>query len=130
MNKPLKTIGLIALILISIYVIANMAGSGHGRQLVKEYDFTQEELTITVTFHNSTQGIREAWEKHNSEFDFDPTHVSAFANLFPSLKRCDIHTLRIRGQNDRIRKQTLGHEMLHCIHGRWHPGNETLSNMD
>lgn len=34
---------------------------------------------------------------------------------------CTIHTLRIRGQKDYDRNEVLGHEMLHCVRGNWHP---------
>lgn len=99
-----------------------------GKPLIKEYDLTGQEIVITITFHPSQGAIRNVWNQTNSHFDFDTKHLSAFANMFPEEKRCDVHTLTVRGQNDTKRIETLGHEILHCLYGRWHPGNETLSN--
>ena len=93
------------------------------RMIVHEYNFEGMPLTVVVNF-TDYRTIQEEFSKiHGSD---GVGSVSAFATLYPKDEYCIIWTQPIRHQKDSQRIELLGHEFLHCIYGRWHPGNEDL----
>lgn len=115
MKTPLAILGLLGLFLLVIYYLPSSYSP-----LDKEFDFEGEQLTIVVNITNR-QTIQEKFIEATGDTEAE---VLAFANLYPEDKECVIYTLPVRHQKDYGRKQLLGHELLHCIYGRWHPGNE------
>ena len=95
--------------------------------LIKEYDFAGTEMTVTVTFANQRE-IQQKFKEYHEGLDL-PNDIrrDGFAILYPEDKECVVYTLPVRHQGDESRIELLGHEVLHCLYGRWHPGDEDLS---
>lgn len=118
-NKtPLIILGLVGLIGFFLFVVSSLPSTFP--PLDKEFDFEGEQLTITVNITNR-QTIQKLFIEATGDTEAE---VLAFANIFPEDNECIIYTLPVRHQKDYGRKQLLGHEVLHCLYGRWHPGNE------
>ena len=47
--------------------------------------------------------------------------MQGFATYRPRLQLHTLHVLKIRGQNDHDRIETIGHELMHSYCGDWHP---------
>lgn len=127
MNQNNKII-LVTGLLLSLFILLYYLGSTNPPQLVKEVDNEAQSMTVTVYFHDTSRTLTDKF--HDLGYELDTANMKGFATLLLDTNVCEVHVLRIRHQNDYDRKRTLGHEMLHCIYGRWHPGNEHMDNLD
>lgn len=113
MSKTQVGVVVAILAMIALLVFVLQAGKV---DLVKQYDLTGQEMTITITFAN-TQEIREKFEEING-YESD---VRAFATLYPETNECVVFTRPVEHQTNIARMELLGHEVLHCLYGQWHP---------
>ena len=107
----------------------------HGPPFEKTYDRTGEFIRVKVVFHDDYESLTKAYFKYltntvemtdREKRDFLRNHRVAGFALIPMEASdenyyCVIHQMRPHGQNDLESKRTLGHEMLHCLYGSWHP---------
>lgn len=78
-------------------------------------------ITLTVVEYEYPKELAAQWEFYSKQKLPDNAGIEGFAT---HNTRTDIHTLhilKIRGQKDSRRIETLGHELLHSFCGDWHP---------
>jgi len=141
-TKILIGIGALILGIVLITTALNYLENGsYGRDLATPVDFSESSIDIKITFYEDRLELVRAYhdsmnnEKTDSELrEWIRNHdLRGFANLqyntisgtephpTNAAPSCHVHVMRVRGQNDTDRKRTLGHEILHCVHGEWHP---------
>jgi len=96
-------------------------------------DRTERDITVRVIFHENRESLEEAYRTINLLEDNIPIPEQwGFAKwnewrdrqgnyiepLVAELK-CEIHTFRPKNQDDQL-VLTMGHELLHCVHGSYH----------
>lgn len=102
---------------VSVYTQNTLASDGH-RFLVKEY----QTLTPNVEFIlMSNQSQYEEILKENFGHNWDK--VSAFTKWNPKSLTCKIY---IKDPSWRYEPELIGHEVAHCIWGRFHKGTKGL----
>lgn len=84
--------------------------SPHKIDIQKEFDFESQPITITTYLYRTEQELRVHYP-----FPDRPGKLKGFATLYPVDMECEIHVLV-----DHELETTLGHELLHCLYGRWH----------
>jgi hypothetical protein len=77
-------------------------------------EFTREQFTVTMVQYDSNREFLAAATAHGAGVE----GVQAFAVVSAREPKCAIHILRVTKE---YRPQWLGHELAHCMHGRWHP---------
>jgi hypothetical protein len=65
--------------------------------------------------------MHEKWEYYNRAKLPDGARVEGFAIYNKTTKIHTLFILKIRGQKDSRRIETLGHELMHSFCGDWHP---------
>jgi hypothetical protein len=111
-----------------IIVLCVVSCSSDEPTLNGSIDRVGEEIRVTVHFHDDNTTIRQLYALTNN---------ISYRNTSPNLKgfaiwhewsvepmnveyECIIHTLRPRRIDD-DNTLTLGHELLHCLYGTYHP---------
>lgn len=110
--------GLLALFLTSC---DNDGSSG----LPEDFDRSEETVEITVIWHKSQQGVDSAFVEEfgraRNESSINRLGFAVWANPSKKPYWCRIHAVKpTRVQNDE-KMDTLGHELLHCMIGTFHP---------
>lgn len=80
-----------------------------------EAEFERNQIAVTIVQHDSRASFESAAKARGIA---DLSALAAFAAYPPDEPRCVIHIERL---SSRYEPEWLGHEMAHCIHGRWHP---------
>lgn len=85
------------------------------------YEFKQAEyfysgIRVEIVEHPSATEFYRAAARAGARAE-DGATLYAFAELYPP-NRCRIHILDPRID---YRPEWLGHELAHCVYGRWHP---------
>jgi len=84
----------------------------------KEWDRTHEELQVTVKLYdNNSQLINTLTERLGSPVN---ENTLGKAIMSPNDNICEVYALKPRRIDDQ-RTMTIGHELLHCLYGRYHP---------
>lgn len=65
--------------------------------------------------------MREKWEYYNRQKLPEGAIVKGFAIHNKATGLHTLFILKIRGQNDHDRIETIGHELMHSFCGDWHP---------
>lgn len=97
--------------------------------ITPEFDRSGQIMEIKVVFYDNIRDLREAREKEfgrpNEGFATrrgagrSVWRGSAWSGWNNRDNYCEIHVLRPEtGADDKV--QDLGHELLHCVHGRYH----------
>ncbi len=112
--KNVLTIGLFSLLFI-------MSCDNIGGGLPEDFDRSGQELRITVIFYPTQKAISDVYRE---KFGRNKTDRSGFSTWTgPNGKqpyRCTIHAQKpIKNGDDKMK--TIGHEMFHCLVGRFHP---------
>jgi hypothetical protein len=118
------------LLLIAVLLLASCAPDSNIKPTL---DRTEQEITITVKFHDNRDSLEAAYREINKlpanaqipeQWGFAKWNQWMDANgnfvLLPGAQlRCDIHTFKPKRQDDQI-VLTMGHELLHCVYGSYH----------
>jgi hypothetical protein len=78
-------------------------------------EFERATVTVTVVYHNTRQDLERAGEQAGVQINTIERQLAGFSVVDTKEARCTIHVI---GYNNRV---WLGHELLHCTNGRWHP---------
>ena len=100
----MKNVFLVLIIVVALFIGLLIKNAP---TITKEYNFENQELRITTILYQDREDLKEAHP--------DNIYSSGFATLYPEDKECEIHAL----EGTDIEK-TLGHELMHCLYGRWH----------
>ncbi len=82
----------------------------------KDFDRTNQVMQIRVIFHDSPITLQKAKESVDGAIE---PNLRGFAGWNRENNYCEIHSLRPKTIDD-DKTLTLGHELLHCIHGSYH----------
>jgi hypothetical protein len=91
-------------------------------------DRVGEEIRVTVHFYDDNRAIRQHYAAVNGiSYRNTPANIQGFAVWHEWIEEpanvghfCTIHTLRPKRIDDN-NTLTLGHELLHCLYGTYHP---------
>lgn len=104
-----------------ILVVVGTAVTGCTPAPALPLDKSGDELRITVTYHDTLDSLQQTYalasQVHGSDNYYDANGFSLWSE---DGDWCDIHALRVRTGIDTSRMNVLGHELTHCLHGRFH----------
>ena len=97
----------------------------HGPELLNDCDTkltNSEIIAVNVIQYDTYRDVLNAFKKINPDTELsDDTRMAGFATYKPRIQLHTLHILKIRGQNDHDRIETLGHELMHSYCVDWHP---------
>ena len=108
----------LALLIFAVF-LAGCEPKVHGPELETECKFS-DSISLSVVELEERE-MREKWEYYNRQKLPDGAKVEGFAIHNKTTGLHTLFILKIRGQNDSRRIETLGHELLHSFCGDWHP---------
>ena len=108
----------VVLLTMAIMSIANNPQATDG-YVFERKQFTNSNIRVTMVYYDTLEELRlEAQIR-----DFGNTdHLIAFAE--GHRKYCEIHTV---DPEISYHPERYGHELMHCIHGRWHHEQFTIT---
>lgn len=120
-TNPGKVLMNVALIILFFLVLA-LSGceKASGPPLQTECTF-ETPLTVSVIEYATESELAQKWEYYNRTKLPEGAEAKGFATYNLVTKTHTLHVMKIRGQNDADRIQTIGHELMHSFCGDWHP---------
>lgn len=111
---------LLALAFAVILTSSSLVGceqQGKGEPIHPEFDRSEQIIRMKVVFHDSLSGVRKAKEVATGK----PAEegLLGFAGWNNQNTYCEVHAVRPNNSLD-DRVLTIGHEVLHCVYGRYH----------
>lgn len=91
-----------------------------GPPLLTECTF-DTPLTVSVVEYATEDELANRWEYYNQMQLPEGAIPKGFATYNLVTRIHTLHVLKIRGQQDRDRIHTIGHELMHSFCGDWHP---------
>jgi hypothetical protein len=93
--------------------------------LPEDFDRSEEVIEVTVIWHKSQQAVDSAYVEEfgraRNESAINRLGFAVWADPSREPKWCRIHAVKpTRVKNDE-KMDTLGHELLHCVIGTFHP---------
>lgn len=108
---------LLAIFLLSPFAGAEKAAVDGYLFEEKEYEKTELQVSIVIA-RNKYDFNRLAFDAGIPMYSYvGNTHLEAFSILAPSQNKC---TIFIKDPNWKYSPEYIGHELSHCIWGRWH----------
>lgn len=110
-----KIIAVLSLAAFAIFVGScdgNKQGRDKYRFETKEYEMTNNKITFVIS---SSQQEFDAYKK---QYNIEGDEIQAFGRLRPKLRECILY---IKDPEWEWQPEFIGHEVAHCIWGRWHP---------
>lgn len=103
--------------------------NSYGPPLLTECDYSTPRSIVVAEYENEAD-LERAYKELNKDFKprdfrsygFATHHIIRDPLTREIVREFDtLHILKIRGQDDHDRIETLGHEALHSFCGAWHP---------
>ena len=122
------------IIFLIITLLFLVSCDGQKSNIKPTIDRVDKDISVRVIFHETDESLEEAYRQHlnlsqrvpipeqwgfahwNEWRDIDGNYMEPDNAQF----RCTIHTFTPRRQDDQ-HVTTLGHELLHCLYGSYHP---------
>lgn len=117
--SPTLLFALAALLLAIAFALWSCEAS-YGPPLESACDWEQT-YSIGFAIYEDEQELRSAWEFLSKAKLLERSYVQGFATLNTRTGKHTLHFLAPRGQRDRERIETIGHELMHPACGAWHP---------
>lgn len=99
-----------------------------GPELLNDCDTkltNSEIISVHVIQYDTTSDLLKRFKEINPDTELTrDDRMTGFATYRPRINLHTLHVLKIRGQNDDDRIETLGHELMHSFCGDWHPRYE------
>ena len=115
MKKFLPGLVFVAVMMISCSDSSNMGKDGYKFE-EKEYEKTK--LTIEFVILKDSKEFKQAQEQYAPNVQ----GLQAFGRLIPSEDRCIVY---IKDPDWDYVPEFIGHEIAHCVWGRWHEGRNS-----
>ena len=97
----------------------------HGPELMNDCDTkltNSEIIAVNVIQYDTYRDVLNAFREINPDTELsNDTRMEGFATYKPRIQLHTLHIIKIRGQNDHERIETLGHELMHSYCVDWHP---------
>jgi len=94
-------------------------------KLPEDFDRSGEAVHITVIFHPNQQAVDKAYVEEfgraRNESNINRLGFAVWANPGNKPYWCRIHAQKPTKVNGDEKMDTLGHELLHCMIGTFHP---------
>jgi len=99
--------------------------------LTKDFDRANKPIVLRVFVHKNEKEVTEAYKKHLGPELKNDKYANAlregWATWSPASVQenpiCDVHVVEPRSVKDKRVIETWGHELVHCIYGKYHkPG--------
>ena len=108
--------------LIAVGLLALLLGACEGQNGSDGYrfgaaEYERDRIAVTIVQHDDRAAFLASARLHKVK-TAEGSSLQAFTLISPDKPKCEIHIQRIATH---YRPQWLGHELAHCIHGRWHP---------
>ncbi|RIA37465.1 hypothetical protein DFR49_3350 [Hephaestia caeni] len=106
----------LAVILVAVILLTACNQRGDDGYAFERQEFNRTHLSVTIVTHPSLADLQRA----GGDAGADPgsgRELAAFSTLSATSPACTIH---IVDPHVRYEPQWLGHEMAHCIYGRFH----------
>jgi len=91
-----------------------------GPPLTSECNYSTP-ITLTVIEYETERELASQWEYYKQMKLPDGGRIEGFATYNTRTQLHTLHVLKIRGQKDSRRIETIGHELMHSFCGDWHP---------
>lgn len=107
--------------------LALLAGCepSYGPELENDCDTILAEsdiISVHIVTYDSEYELLKAFKEINPDTELTrEDRMKGFATYRPRIQLHTLHVLKIRGQNDQDRIETIGHELMHSYCGDWHP---------
>ena len=88
------------------------------KSMPKDFDRSGKPQIITVHVYPDNKSMGQARKKHDGVADPGLLGWAVWTEQSPA--RCDIHVVRLRSSGDRSQMTSWGHELAHCVYGRFH----------
>lgn len=116
--------GILTTGLLFVLFLTSCEPSGTGG-LPEDFDRANEVIEITVIWHKNQQAVDKAYVeefgRERNESAINRLGFAVWANPSRRPYWCKIHAVKpTRVKNDE-KMDTLGHELLHCVIGTFHP---------
>lgn len=86
--------------------------------LAPEYDFSGQDLLINITVYDTQKALNIAFVEHfKYRYDILP-EVWGYYDIAKGV--CVVHVLKLKDVSKDPQLSVWGHEMAHCIYGRYH----------
>lgn len=103
--------------LTALILILVLTACTDNRKITPEWDYTDHPITLTIhTFDTLTEMQYAVMERTGKE---QPSTLQGFAIMSPDDTVCEVFVVKSKRIDDEHTK-TLGHEVLHCLYGRYH----------
>lgn len=110
--------------LLSLFLLTSCDPDGTSG-LPEDFDRSGEVVEITVIWHKSQQAVDSAYVEEfgraRNESGINRLGFAVWANPSKEPKWCRIHAMKPTRVNNDDKMDTLGHELLHCMIGTFHP---------
>ena len=108
-------------LLLWLFLIAGCEPS-YGPELENDCTMTTDIINVHVIEYETESELLAAFKKINPDTELTrDDNMLGFATYRPRAQLHTLHVLKIRGQNDSNRIETIGHELMHSFCGDWHP---------
>jgi len=114
-----KIVMSIIIVLVAIVLLLLGCEKASGPPLLTECKFDTPISVMVVELE--PLAMAEKWEYYNRAKLPDGAEVKGFAIYNMVTQVHTLYILKIRGQKDSYRIETLGHELMHSFCGDWHP---------
>ncbi len=78
-------------------------------------------ISLMVVEYDTQAEMNKAWEFYTRQKLPEKANAEGFATYNRAVQIHTLHVLKIRGQADSRRIETIGHELMHSFCGDWHP---------
>lgn len=122
MKFDLREIMMVVIIILVAMFLLVMGGcekvTGPPLETECKYD---TPISLMVIEYDTQPQINAAWEFYTRDKLPKASNIGGFATYNRAVQIHTLHVLKIRGQKDSHRIETLGHELMHSFCGDWHP---------
>lgn len=88
------------------------------KMVLKEYNYSMNVMPVKVTVHPSEKDLNQAFKKYYHINPNAPVRVVGWYDVVNGV--CEIHVLDIVYVKDDPNMATWGHELAHCVYGKFH----------
>jgi len=105
------------------FALAGCGGKSHNTgadgYYFEQSSFEHTDFPVHIVLVESDQEMRKLITEHMSHVvgEVNPKNVAAFSVLHPNDSACTIYMI---DPKVRYEPEFYGHELVHCIYGKWH----------
>lgn len=99
------------LFLIPLFFLLTACPGGTDGYTFEKAEYTKTNFTVEMVLYDDLKSLQKA-----SGLKLEDRELKAFSVLHKN--NCQIHIVKPSANYE---PEWIGHELTHCIHGRWHP---------